>query len=243
MSRQGPCSNNKLTGCQGIISQRGNIICDACVEIRKNITKSRRDQDVDELVQKNIELEKELTCLYQQHNEILKNTSQTELELKSQLIKIQENCDEKLSEQQLQIKLLEIKNKEAEDTSAKLLIDNNSLRDELNKKLLELKKEKNDNSKQVIYNAQMEKEKYRLSEILTKSRIDNQNLIKERETYEMTHSQLKIDNQKINLDNNRLKEANIKLLDQNEDLVKENAMLSKMNEDHIPKPTKKIQKK
>lgn len=246
MSRQGPCANNRVTGCQGIVSQRGHIFCDACNEIRKNMTKSRRDQDIEDLVNKNAELENEIIRLRQLNHEttvkyedILKNSDTASLK---------NEHDKNMSEKQTQIDLLEMTKKVIEENQAKTITENKSLQKinqdlendnkkqqevnaNLEKMILELRKASDDNSKYTLYNTHLEKENSKLSEMLSKLRSDNQNLVKERETYEMTHSQLKIDSQKILIDNTRLKESNARLLTQNEELVKENSMLSKINQE------------
>jgi len=233
MSRQGPCANNRVTGCQGIVSQRGNIFCDSCNEARKSMTKSRRDQDVDELVKKNADLEKELIRLRQAQHELATKhdadyktqLSKVEADYKTQLSKAENDYKTQLADYVEKIKLFEAENET-------------------------LKKNIGDSSRSNVYNTQLEKENSRLLEIVSKLRQENHTLVKERETYELTHEQLKIDSQKIGLDNTRLKETNASLIAQMEELTKENALLSKTNQELSqpppqppPKPEPKEQTK
>ena len=45
-----PCSNSHQTGCVNYVSHRGNILCDSCTEARKTLLKSRREQDMEEMI-------------------------------------------------------------------------------------------------------------------------------------------------------------------------------------------------
>lgn len=54
------CANNKLSGCLGLVTQKGNIYCDGCLEEKKAQTKNRREHELDHLLTKNYELENEL---------------------------------------------------------------------------------------------------------------------------------------------------------------------------------------
>lgn len=56
-----------------------------------------------------------------------------------------------------------------------------------------------------IYNSELERENQRLNDTIIKLREENRKLIESREAYEMTHEQLKIDNQKLLVENARLK--------------------------------------
>ena len=58
-----PCANTRTTGCTGYVGQRGNIFCMECMELRKNQLKMKREVDVDELAQKNVMLERQLSML------------------------------------------------------------------------------------------------------------------------------------------------------------------------------------
>jgi len=67
------CSLSKTIGCQGTISQRGNIMCDKCMDDRKNISKIRRDQNIDDLFTQNKEVERELLRAREKYQTILKD--------------------------------------------------------------------------------------------------------------------------------------------------------------------------
>ena len=40
MNRQ-QCANSKINGCDRFVTQRGNILCEICMEKRKNIMKKK----------------------------------------------------------------------------------------------------------------------------------------------------------------------------------------------------------
>jgi methionine synthase II (cobalamin-independent) len=84
MSRQTPCANNRTTGCQGVVTQRGNVLCPDCIESRKQQLKTKRDSELDELAQKNAILEHELNLLKQQKED------------KSVLISYKEHTDKEM---------------------------------------------------------------------------------------------------------------------------------------------------
>lgn len=236
MNRQVPCANNRTNGCQEIVSQRGTIFCETCSEERKNLTKSRREQDIDDLVNKNAELEKELMRLRQVQHTIENSNS-----------KNKDEYEKKILDLELEIKSLQIDRNEIENNYTKILTENKVIQQlnedfsknnkqlqemnlELEKTVAFLKKNQDENSRYAtMYKTQIEKENVKLQDLLSKLRIDNQNLVKEREIYEMSYSQLKIDSQKISLDNKKLKEQNAKLLSQNEELTKDkpNALQTK----------------
>lgn len=59
--KQNVCANSRTSvNCFEIVNQRGNILCDKCIENRKINSMSKRDADINLLTEKNKELEKEL---------------------------------------------------------------------------------------------------------------------------------------------------------------------------------------
>jgi len=54
------CANSRTTNCAGTVTQRGNIFCDSCIELRKATIKNKRDNDIDTLLEKNCFLDQEL---------------------------------------------------------------------------------------------------------------------------------------------------------------------------------------
>lgn len=77
MNRQNvPCANLKLNGCQGLVSQRGNILCETCTETRKNNAQNKREFDFDALMIKYREIESEL-AKYKLEVEELKESKNT----------------------------------------------------------------------------------------------------------------------------------------------------------------------
>lgn len=173
MSRQVICASNRITGCQNIISQKGHIFCEKCNEERKSSTKFRRDQDIEDLVNKNLELEKQL--IYIRENQI---------ETENKLQKITNESCEKISNLELEIKSLQTQKNELEKTNLGLITENHLLQNSnqeflsSNKKIKEInieleniisdfKKEEENNSKNItIYKSQFEKENSILQELV-----------------------------------------------------------------------------
>ena len=83
MSKQNPCANYKLSGCDKIVVQRGVIFCDNCIEIRKINNKARREQSFEELVNINKELENEIQILR-------KSSYENDIEYKLKISKYEE---------------------------------------------------------------------------------------------------------------------------------------------------------
>jgi len=77
MNRQNiPCANIKVNSCQGLVTHRGNILCENCTETRKNNTQNKREFDFDSLMIKYREIECEL-AKYKSEVEELKTSKNT----------------------------------------------------------------------------------------------------------------------------------------------------------------------
>ena len=159
-----PCINAKTTDCKGLVTKRGNILCDTCIELRRISGTTRRENELEDILKKLKDLEAENARL----NELVKNNS---------------------------------KIKELEET-----IKNNQLKFEE-----ELKHTQEYGAE---INKFLEKENSLLSDLVTKLRKDNENLIAEKSRYEMTHDQTKLDNDKIKIDNERLRTQVSTLMEQ-----------------------------
>ena len=170
-----PCMNLQTTGCQGVVSQRGNVLCELCLETRRSMLKTRKDNDIDEL-------ETELANL------------RIKLHVFEEKIKDQEN-----------------------------VIEN-------------LKKEKMEFERYGEYSKHLEKENLRFIELISKLRSENESLVKDKSSYEMTYEQLQLDSKKTQIDLDRLTSAsllasadNVKLTRECELLTTENTNLKQEN--------------
>ena len=105
------CANFKINGCDGT-SQRGNIYCLNCLELKKTLTKNRKDH-LDELLEKVKKLEEELQNIRLKH--------QYE---KDELVKKHESTSNK-----------DVYNKCLEDENLKLISTISGLRKELDSAL------------------------------------------------------------------------------------------------------------
>jgi hypothetical protein len=56
-----PCANSKINGCTSTVTQRGNILCEGCTEIRKNSSQNKKEYDFDQLMIKCKDTERELS--------------------------------------------------------------------------------------------------------------------------------------------------------------------------------------
>ena len=106
------CANSKINGCQGNVSQRGNILCETCTENRKNLAQSKRDYEVDQLMAKYIQTEQELSKYKTLYEQLLVQCEKEKSILNEQLTKM---------------KLNEIKNSQVSLDNEKLIIDNKQL--------------------------------------------------------------------------------------------------------------------
>jgi len=61
IGKQNVCANSRTSiNCSEIVNQRGNILCDTCIENRKINSISKREADINLLIERNRDLEKEL---------------------------------------------------------------------------------------------------------------------------------------------------------------------------------------
>ena len=206
MSKPNPCANLRSTGCTGQIVQRGNIFCDECTELRKSLSKNRRENNIDELIVRNGEMEKELYKL----RETLHSTSQRVQELEGRLDENNQSLEN------------------SKKTILDLQIQNAGLQE--SKKELEINYEQALNSKTISgYTDQLERECSYLKITIEKLRDENIAIVKERETYEMTHSQIRLDNETVMTEIGKLKSENQSLKAENKSLLEENKNLAAAN--------------
>jgi predicted nuclease with TOPRIM domain len=127
MSRQNLlCANSKLNGCQGFVTQRGNILCENCTETRKNMAQNRREYEFDELVIRNRETEQELLQYKEQVKNIKENLSQLEKENSLLNEHISKLIDEK-KRMEKDYGINEINRSQLALDNEKLIIDNKQL--------------------------------------------------------------------------------------------------------------------
>jgi hypothetical protein len=106
------CSNSKINGCEGTITQRGTILCETCTENRKNISLNKREYDIDQLTKKYLQCEQELSKYKTLYEQVL---LQSEKDMNK-------------------IRLSELRNSQISIDNEKLIIDNQAL-EVLNKNL------------------------------------------------------------------------------------------------------------
>lgn len=123
-TRQTACSLAKVSGCTGMVSKRGNTLCDNCIENRKTLTKLRKEQSIDELFMQNKELERELA-----HVREMYKTSTAELKTLQDTHEVDSQKQEQLLKE---LATLKSENHIA-DYNSELEKENNKLLDSLNK--------------------------------------------------------------------------------------------------------------
>ena len=106
------CSNSKINGCEGTVTQRGTILCETCTENRKNISLNKREYDIEQLTNKYLQSEQELSKYKTLYEQLL----------------IQSEKDTN------KIRLSELRNSQLSIDNEKLIIDNQAL-EVLNKNL------------------------------------------------------------------------------------------------------------
>ena len=181
-ARQNTCANSRTTGCTNIVTQRGNILCELCMELRKNSLLSRKDVEINSLTEKSKELEKEAQTLrLQLQDSIYEN----------------ESLIEKLGNSSKQSSDLEDKYKKLKNIDTEYL----------------------------------EKENTRLHDSIDVLNRTIDNLVKEKNKYEMVYSQMILDNEKLSIDVERLKGLNGMLNDHNNFLERENNIYNILNKE------------
>ena len=153
------CADKK---CSGIITEKGNIFCCDCIEKRKTLSKLKIEYNMEELLNKNIQLEQELKNLKQ-----IDNITRDDYNM--------------IKDQNIQ---LENMLKEMKNTSAEL-------------------------DKFCMYKTHLEKDNNSLLDIISKLKLDNQALLKEREMLCINYEQLKLDYEEIKIKNDSLRKINV----------------------------------
>lgn len=91
-----PCSNSR-NGCQNTISQRGSILCDVCIENKKNNSKSRKEKDLFEIAnsfqEKNKKLEEKVIDLSKLITSLEFEKSQLQEQLEAEKKKNKDNTN------------------------------------------------------------------------------------------------------------------------------------------------------
>jgi hypothetical protein len=99
------CSNSKINGCEGTVSQRGTILCETCTENRKNMSLNKREYDIDQLTNKYLQSEQELSKYKTLYEQLLLQ------------------CEKDTNK----IRLSELRNSQMSIDNEKLIIDNQAL--------------------------------------------------------------------------------------------------------------------
>lgn len=58
--KQIQCANYRTSGCDNFVTRRGNILCDDCRNERKEWSKNRHENEIDDFIQKNKHMEEQL---------------------------------------------------------------------------------------------------------------------------------------------------------------------------------------
>lgn len=82
MSKQLPCAG-KAFGCTEMITQRGVIYCNICIENKKNNSKAKREMELDDIINKNNALEERI-------KNFIKNEEQFKIQIEQYQNKIKE---------------------------------------------------------------------------------------------------------------------------------------------------------
>ena len=122
MNRQ-QCANSKINGCDRFVTQRGNILCEICMEKRKNICQNRREFDFDELMIKYRDVKDSLDMSKVE----ISNLQSVIEKLEKEKINLNESLT-KLLEEKNSIELREIKLSQIELDNEKLIIDNKQIK-------------------------------------------------------------------------------------------------------------------
>ena len=110
MSKQVICANNRITGCEAIITQKGNVLCDTCMELKK---RKNNNNDMTSITERMLKLENNELEL----KLIISNITTEKMELE----KKNENLEKKIIELQEQIIDNDLLIKKLKDDNIKLM--------------------------------------------------------------------------------------------------------------------------
>jgi len=195
------CMNLKINNCSGFVTEKGNVLCDSCLEEKKKISKIKREHDIEELVNKNLEMEKELFKLRELNNN-----------LDNDFRVINEKNEENIK----RISELEAINKSLELRRKKIEINYKTLEEKFSEKTAE--------NKYLEYLETIEKENKEISNMNERLIKENEEFVKKTEIFDTTYLQLKLDNERLYLNN-------IRLVDKLENLQKNIGKLKENTQD------------
>lgn len=109
MSKQVICANNRITGCESIITQKGNVLCDSCMELKKK----KNNNDMSSITERMLKLENNELEL----KLIISNITTEKMELE----KKNEDLEKKIKELQEQIIDNDLLIKKLKDDNIKLM--------------------------------------------------------------------------------------------------------------------------
>lgn len=92
MSKQIPCAG-KAFGCSEMITQRGVIYCNICIENKKNISKAKRETELDDIINKNNVLEEKIKHLIKNEEQFRIQIEQYQNKIKELEIDAESNTD------------------------------------------------------------------------------------------------------------------------------------------------------
>ena len=219
-TKQTPCANVKINGCNGIVQQKGTILFIDCEQQRKLQIQSKRENTDREIMgykNKIKELEEKIVTFdliqdqYEHKLQIL-TTEKTKIEENHirEIEIIQNQRDQDIKQLEVKLRIIQMKNDE-------FILTN----DEFNKRYDKLKQEIEQREQQ---NVELQKIN---SHLVESTRLNTMNV-----KYDQHHEQLLIKNKELiekndqlRVDNEQLKKMNDELTLSNQKLIRENTWL------------------
>ena len=241
MNKSTPCGNSRTFGCEGVVTKRGHILCDKCIQNRTSAVRSKRDQDDRALLQRVNTLEQQLENAKSQFQEnreeyekVIDQLEQHKLELFSEVEKLEREYHEKLEKLKLEKDRI-VDNHKREIKRIETQYEENIKKLELQNQVLVLK---NDELKILTKETMDEKDaEDKLNTVLTnansKWKEENQELHKQLDDIEKEMDnlgqentdllnqvgQLKCDIESLTIENEKIQRRNYELNFANDELV------------------------
>lgn len=250
------CANATRAGCEGIVVQKGNILCDLCIESRKAQLKLRKEQNMEDLFERNKDMENQLYRLKQEHADTVSKYEDTIRNLidekseveqkkldqyKQDALRLEEEFSKKLKQHELNNQVLVVKQQELEKENTTLgekIKELNNIILEKNVRLQQIQLELSD------LNISLKNENNRLTTLHDRYKEYNARLERENASLSEENRKLQIQNEMlvqekerlllevshIKLEGDQILLDNKRLTEINSQLINQNELLTKENE-------------
>jgi len=100
-----PCANLNITGCDGYVNRRGNVLCEKCLKQREEKSKSKKEENERSLLQRTANMERRLKDMkseyenkLQEYSDLVLNLEAEKQDLANEIDTLSDQYDERLSQ-------------------------------------------------------------------------------------------------------------------------------------------------